>query len=42
MCDGKEEILKPGVCHYCPKGGEHSIINTGEDDLVLFTAVPKQ
>lgn len=42
VCDGKEEILKPGVCHYCPKGSEHSIINTGDDDLVLFTAVPKQ
>lgn len=42
ICDGEEEILTPDVCHYCPKGGSHSIINTGNEDLVLFTAVPKQ
>ncbi len=38
-CDGKEEILSPGVCHICPKGSEHSIVNTGEDDLVMLTVV---
>ncbi|MBR2175715.1 MAG: cupin domain-containing protein [Clostridia bacterium] len=42
VCDGKKEILKPGVCHYCPKGSEHTIINTGSEDLVLFTVVPEQ
>ena len=25
--------------HICPKGSEHSIINTGTEDLVLFTIV---
>lgn len=40
VCDGKEETLAPGVCHVCPKGSEHTIINDGEDDLVLFTTVP--
>lgn len=40
ICDGKEEILSPGMCHVCPKGCEHSIINDGETDLVLFTTVP--
>lgn len=39
ICDGKEEILKPGVCHICPKGSEHSIINTGKEDLVMLTIV---
>ncbi len=39
ICDGKEEILKPGVCHICPKGSEHSMINTGDDDLVMLTVV---
>ncbi|WP_337653405.1 cupin domain-containing protein [Allisonella histaminiformans] len=39
ICDGKEEILKPGVCHICPKGSEHSIINTGKKDLVMRTIV---
>ena len=40
VCDGKEETLAPGACHVCPKGSEHTIINDGEDDLVLFTTVP--
>ena len=31
--------LVAGVCHICPKGSEHSIINTGDDDLVLITVV---
>ena len=39
ICDGIEETLKPGDCHYCPKGSTHSIINTGEEDLVLFSVV---
>ncbi|WP_195964474.1 cupin domain-containing protein [Clostridium cuniculi] len=41
VCDDKEEILEVGVCHYCPKGSSHSIINTGTEDLVLFTVVPE-
>ena len=40
VCDGKEEIPSPGVCHVCPKGSEHSIVNDGEADLILFTTVP--
>ncbi len=39
LCDGKEEILRAGVCHICPQGSEHSIINTGNEDLVLMTVV---
>lgn len=39
MCDGVEEVLKPGVCHYCPKGSTHMIENTGHEDLVLYTVV---
>ena len=39
ICDGTEEELKPGVMHICPKGASHSIINTGEDDLVMLTIV---
>lgn len=42
FCDGKEEELKKGVCQYCPKGSSHSIINTGCEDLILFTVVPEQ
>ncbi|MBQ7221125.1 MAG: cupin domain-containing protein [Synergistaceae bacterium] len=39
LCDGKEEILTSGVCHYCPKGSSHMIENTGSEDLVLYTVV---
>lgn len=42
VCDGKDEVLKEGACQYCPKGSSHSIINTGQEDLVLFTVVPEQ
>ncbi len=39
FCDGREELLAPGVCHICKKGSEHSIVNTGEEDLVMLTVV---
>ena len=39
ICDGKEEVLKPGTCHICRKGSVHSITNTGNDDLVMLTVV---
>ena len=42
ICDGKEEILKAGVCHICLGGSEHSIINTGDEDLILLTVVVEQ
>lgn len=42
ICDGKEEALRPGNCHYCPQGSIHSIINTGNEDLVLFSVVTER
>lgn len=39
VCDGNEEMLNAGCCHICKKDSEHSIINTGDDDLVLLTVV---
>lgn len=39
ICDGEEEILTAGSCHICKKGSSHSIINTGDDDLVILTVV---
>lgn len=39
ICDGQEETLVEGVCHICKKGSEHSIINTGDNDLVMITVV---
>lgn len=42
ICDSVEEELKPSVMHICPKGSEHSIVNTGEEDLVMLTVVVKR
>ncbi|MBR1482188.1 MAG: cupin domain-containing protein [Ruminococcus sp.] len=39
ICDGAEEHLSAGMMHICPKGSEHTIINTGETDLVMLTIV---
>ena len=39
ICDGHEEKLVQGVCHICKKGSEHSIINTGGENLVMLTVV---
>lgn len=39
ICDGHEESLTVGCCHICKKGSEHSIVNTGDEDLVLLTIV---
>ncbi len=39
ICDGVEETLTAGTCHYCPKGSSHAIMNTGAEDLVLYTVV---
>jgi len=39
FCDGKEEPLRPGTCHVCPRGSRHSIANTGATDLVLWTVI---
>ena len=42
ICDGKEEILMAGDCHYCPKGSEHCLINMGTEDLCFYAVVPQQ
>lgn len=39
ICDGVEEQLSKNVMHICPKGSSHTIINTGNDDLVMITIV---
>ena len=42
ICDGQEELLSPGDCHYCPKGSEHCLINVGEEDVRFYAVVPQQ
>ena len=40
LSDGQYEQLKPGTCHYCPQGHNHSLINDGQEDLTFFAVVP--
>lgn len=42
LYDGAEEELRAGDCHYCPRGHSHSLINSGDGNLVFFAAVPRQ
>lgn len=42
ICDGVEEGISAGDCHYCPKGSEHTLINVGEEDLCFYAVVPQQ
>lgn len=42
LIDDKKEYVSQGMCHYCPKGHSHSLINSGESDLVFFAVVPRQ
>jgi quercetin dioxygenase-like cupin family protein len=42
VCNGAEERLQAGDCHYCPKGSAHTFINDGDEDLIFFAVVPQQ
>lgn len=42
LFDGAYEPVESGVCHYCPKGHTHSLINDSDADLVFFAVVPEQ
>lgn len=41
VTDGAAEELRAGMCSYCPRGSEHTLINAGEDELVLFAVIPQ-
>ncbi len=42
VCDGVEERLFAGDCHYCSKGSSHTLRNEGGVDLIFFAVVPNQ
>lgn len=42
LYDGEYERVEEGMCHYCPKGHTHSLINDSDADLVFFAVVPEQ
>lgn len=42
LYDGEAEIVSGGMCHYCPKGHAHSLINDSNAELLFFAVVPEQ
>lgn len=40
--DGKAEPVSAGICHYCPKGHSHSLVNDSDADLEFLAVVPVQ
>jgi len=42
IIDGVEERVAPDMCHYCPKGCEHTLINDGTEELEFYAVVPEQ
>jgi quercetin dioxygenase-like cupin family protein len=42
LFDETQERLEPGLCHYCPKGHVHSVINDSDSDLIFVAVVPQQ
>lgn len=41
--DGEEKHIRSGQCAYCPKGHNHSLINSSEtEDLEFYACVPEQ
>ena len=41
ICDGHEEVVQAGECHYCPKGSKHTFINNSDEDIIFFAVVPE-
>ena len=42
LMDGEYEDVEAGVCHYCPKGHTHSLMNNSDAPLTFFAVVPEQ
>lgn len=34
--------LRPGLAHYCPKGHDHSLVNTSDETLRFFSVIATQ
>lgn len=42
ICDAEQSAVHAGMCHYCPKGHTHTLINDSEEDLEFIAVVPQQ
>ena len=36
LFEGEYELVSAGLCHYCPQGCSHSLINDSDDNLTFF------
>ena len=41
LFEGEYELVSAGLCHYCPQGCSHSLINDSDDNLTFFAVVPE-
>ena len=41
LFEGEYELVSAGLCHYCPQGCSHSLINDSKDNLSFFAVVPE-
>ena len=42
ILDGAASPVYAGLCHYCPKGHTHSLVNDSDADLEFLAVVPIQ
>ena len=42
ILDGAASPVYAGLCHYCPKGHTHSLVNDTDADLEFLAVVPIQ
>lgn len=42
ICDAEKSSVYEGMCHYCPKGHTHTLINDSAEDLEFIAVVPQQ
>ena len=42
IMDGDSSPVYAGLCHYCPKGHTHSLVNDSDADLEFLAVVPIQ
>lgn len=42
MYEGEKFPITPGLCHYCPKGHSHCLVNDGNEDMEFFAVVAEQ
>ena len=42
ICDGVEEQVHVGDCHYCEKGHTHTLLNRTDADLIFYAVVSEQ